>query len=1085
MPINNINTLQNYEDLKYTTNIAKQDPSGVLNTDYYIHALANLEQRTEYRYSNGIKYGILTYDKDFTVGVNTAAQDNTSNNTTSNDDIAAPTTLLELNNDMSFDITVNNIETYLKHSQIYDDGISFKSLLFGKILGTDDTTETNNVEIQYTDIDLNNHIIKEAYRAFYLNDPTNDNIYILIHLKLNDTNVNEYTYKLTTYKLSVPVTNDTIKKIFRAATYADTSRYTIDNVFGNTATMTVDSTEMFTELISSCSVYSAETIDNNYTLDCTYDTIDERLLKITDVSMMSDSYNKVNELLYFNYYNISQYIRALNNDLTVTYPNILKYYSNRQFNSNNATLKEMIAKALYNEIYNGLTYDQKKNAKLVIKAGTTITYVSNVENSLQIYYTDDIYIYFINNSAVNISTNKDITGIKFYYSGIDKTIIYNLYTKYNTKYTELIDCFKVYKKYVLPYIDDSHLWNINDNQTTIYASGESAGNPNIFLIRTYLDETSNTIVHTQLNRTDIQQNLLTYNNEHHTIKYCNRSTGAVQDYTYVFSVPEINSKSIDKLKYATLFIMSNVVVTGKDGDKYKYEMGPSVTTIWTINDNSTSNDSKFIIVTNNGNPNDPNSEPITFDDMFGIDELIYRRFAAYGHNANVFDDMIALRLPKNQLNGSEPTSAFSYFSIERNPELRQHNTSEYDESAYNYNLVEMKINNSLEFPDFSYAISTFYTGDKKLINTWYTNGHKTRRPYMTGSISFIKYNTTSQPKDNAMQSDIYYAPRIDATSQTIEQSAASQSEAVQGNILNDVAGTFDETIINNYYDASINNINTSKLPEYIPVAYIPILKESNILHQDNNIINRTNIYSFNKSDGDNKINYAYIGTSCTDNDKSTLHIGTADFTYMINLGKESMISSVKGDSDEIFQKTKTLSLDIEQTNINSSRTTISYLMTEHNLSVHTYDTGSGSPIKITTIPINHIYNKYNGNSLFITDIRSVNNNVESDDNLSNLQASRRFTHIKIAETVTVTVGSHDENRSALGVYINEKYPGLKENGLIGDLSRVQVSGIRNDNEGTVFIPVSGYYDYNTKMLFFDTPLLINITTYNNDTQIYI
>lgn len=1079
MPINNINTLQNYEDLKYTTDLAKQDPSGALNTDYYIHALANLEQRTEYRYSNGIKYGILTYDKPVIVG----ASDVTTDNTLLNDGIAATTTLLELNNDMSFDITVNNIETYLKHSQIYDDGISFKSLLFGKILGTDNTPETNNVEIQYTDIDLNNHIIKEAYRVFYLDDPTNDNIYILIHLKLNDKNVNENTYKLTVYKLTIPVTNTTIKKIFRATTYAETSRDTIDHIFGNNVTMTVGSTEMFTELISSCSVYSTETIENNYTLDCRYDTIDEQLLKITDASMMSDSYNKVNELLYFNYYNINQYVRALNNDITVTYPNVLKYYSNRQFNSNNATLKDMIAKSLYNEIYNGLTEKQKRSASLEIPANTTITYVSNVENSLQIYYTDDIYVYFINNSAVNVSTNKNVTGIKFYYSGIDKTIIYNLYTKYNTKYTELVDCFKVHKKYVLPYIDDSHLWNINDNQTTIYASGESAGNPNIFLIRTYLDETSNNIIHAQLNRTDIQQNLLTYDNKLHTIKYCNRSTGAEQDYTYVFSVPVINSKSIDKLKYATLFIMSNVVIAGKEGNDYKYEIGPSITTIWTINDNSISNHSEFVIVTNNG---ELDGKPVTFEDMFGIDELIYRRFAAYGHNANVFDGMIALKLPKNQLNGSEPMSAFSYFSIERNSELRQHNTDEYDESAYNYNLVEMKINNSLEFHDFSYASNTFYTGDKKLINTWYTNGHKTRSPYVTGSISLITYKDTSHPEDNATVADIYHAhhaPKIGITSQTIEQSAASQSEAGHGSISNDVVGSFDETVINKYYDI-LNAVNTYKLPEYLPVGYVPILKESNILHQDNNIINRTNIYSFNKSDGvNNKINYAYIGTSCTDEDKSTLHIGTTDFTYMINLGKESLISSAKGDSDEIFQKTTKLALDIEQTDINSLRTNISYLMTEHNISVHTYDTDAySSPIKVITIPINHIYNKYNGNSLLVTNIRSVNNNVESDVKLSELKASIRFTHIKIANIVDVTVDSHTEHRSALGIYINEKYPGLKENGIIDDLSRTFVSEVSED---PVFIPVSGYYNSTTKMLFFDTPLLINITIYNNDTQIYI
>ena len=1068
MPINNINTLQNYEDLKYTTDLAKQNPSGVLNTDYYIHALANLEQRNEYRYSNGIKYGILTYDKAVTVG---------ESDDTANDAIAATTTLLELNNDMSFDITVNNIETYLKHSQIYDDGTSFKSLLFGKILGTDNTSETNNVEIQYTDIDLNNHIIKEAYRVFYLNDPTNDNIYILIHLTLNSTTVNEHKYKLTSYKLTIPATNATLKQIFRASTYADSSRETIDGIFGDNDTMTVNSKKMFEELISSCSVYSADTIENNYTLDCTYDTIDEQLLKITDASMMSDSYNKVNELLYFNYYNINQYVRALNNDLTVTYPNILKYYSNRQFNSNNAILKEMIAKALYNEIYSGLTNTQKKNAVLEIPAGTAITYVSNVENSLQIYYTDDIYVYFINNSSINVKTNKDVTGIKFYYTGIDKTIIYNLYTKYNTKYTELVDCFIVHKKYVLPYIDDSHLWNINDNQTTIYASGESAGNPNIFIVKTEYDphrEKGKKIYGQQLNRTDIQQNLLEYNNKFHHIKYSNRSTGEEQDYEYVFSVPKVNRKSIDKLKYATLFIMSNLVVAGKEGDDYKYEIGPSVTTIWTINDNSTSNSSEFVLVRKNGEI-DGDSEALTFEDMFGVDELIYRRFAAYGHTTNVFDDMIALKLPKNMLNGSEPMPAFSYFSIERNAELRQHNAHEYDESAYNYNLVEMKINNSIEFPDFSYATYTFYTGDKKLINTWNDNGRKTRQPYMTGSISLITYNDAEQSKDNGIVADIHKG-----TSQTIEQSAASQRAAIQGIISNEVVGTFDETLIkydNKYVD--LGKANVSRFPEYLPVAYVPILKEANILHQDNNIINRTNIYSFNKSD---KINYAYIGTSCTDDDKSTLHIGTADFTYMVNLGKESLISSDKEAGDKIFQKTTKLSLDIEQTDINSLRTNISYLMTEHNISVHTYNIGSGSSIKVTTIPINHICNKYNDGNVFVTDIIDVDNVKR---NLSTFDKSIRFTHIKIAKTVGLN------NEIALGKYINEKYPGLRANGLIGDLSGIQVSGIENDKgDDTVFIPVSGYYAYNisntyTNMLFFDTPLLINITTSGNNTQIYI
>ena len=201
---------------------------------------------------------------------------------------------------------------------------------------------------------------------------------------------------------------------------------------------------------------------------------------------------------------------------------------------------------------------------------------------------------------------------------------------------------------------------------------------------------------------------------------------------------------------------------------------------------------------------------------------------------------------------------------------------------------------------------------------------------------------------------------------------------------------------------------------------------------------------------------------------------------MVNLGKESLISSDIKDSDEIFQPTTKLSLDIEQTDINSLRTNISYLMTEHNLSVHTYNIGSGSSIKVTTIPINHIYNKYNDGNMFVSDIIDVNN---IEHNLSTFDKSIRFTHIKISKTVSTGTN----NEIALGKYINEKYPGLKENGLIDDLSKVtQVGGIENDKgDDTVFIPVSGYYYSTINMLFFDTPLLINITTYGNTTQIYI
>ena len=105
MSLNNINALQNYEDLRYVSYLAEQfKDTGELNTDYYIHALANMEQRNEYRYSNGIKYGILNYTTEKTYNAS--------------DYIGSNVISLTLNNDLAFDVNINNIETYLKNSNI-------------------------------------------------------------------------------------------------------------------------------------------------------------------------------------------------------------------------------------------------------------------------------------------------------------------------------------------------------------------------------------------------------------------------------------------------------------------------------------------------------------------------------------------------------------------------------------------------------------------------------------------------------------------------------------------------------------------------------------------------------------------------------------------------------------------------------------------------------------------------------------------------------------------------------------------------------------------------------------------------------
>ena len=1032
MSLNNINTLQNYEDIRYVSYLAEQfKDTGELNTDYYIHALANLEQRNEYRYSNGIKYGILTYDTDVEYN-----QDNIN--------ITIPTSL-KLNNVLSFDIIVNNVETYLKNSQIYNDGNNFKTLMFCKVLGTDDTSSSQNVEIQYTDIDLSSHLLIEAYRAFYLSDT----IYVLLHIYATDKNdiINNnpaIQYKLKCYKLNIPSTS-ILRKLFNHETYNGASLPSDIMFNGEYVDINncVEPDGLFDSLKRNCQ-YNIETVDNNYTIDCVYDTVDEQFIKITDMSLLSKSYHNINDLLYFNYYKIDNYITSINNDLTISYPNLLKYYSNRQFNSNVNTLKDIIARSLYMEIYNELLNDydadELRTCSLIIPKGTQITYVSNVENSLMLHYTNDIYVFFINNSIKNKSLHKEDTSIRFEYPGLDKTILYNIVSKYNTKYSELIDNFIVIKKYTLPFIDDSHIWNINGNQTSIYASGESGGNPNILLIQTYLED--NVVYGRHLNRTDIQQNLLQYTETIKSIKYTNPATDAQEFVQYVFKIPIINQKTLDKLKYATLFAISNVAKVGEN----EYINVPQLTTIWSINDNNNSNESEFqMIVIDDSDPNNP--MPLTIESMFGIDSYIYRKFAEYGHINNIFDDLVAIKLPRYLINGSETNVGNNYFVIERNTALDTLNSNVLPESAYNYNLVEMKLSDKLSNNAFSYATSSEYINKKKLMDMWreqnpnHASGINIIQPYKLASS--VIYDELALSGNGATTSLINDAYELIQTGTSNRSETSVISHYVPNGIIYDI----EDYTAEGDTTEGISNIN-----EYIPKAYIPIVKESNILHQDSNIINRSNIMSF---DNNGNIYYSYIGSSCQETNKNVVHIGThTDSAYVLSLGTDSLSNSLTVQRDKIIKKPDTLSLDFEYSYIKSKVTNVNNLITNLSVNSFTHYTypNSGDKLQIVRIDLTHIIDNYLGDNNKVVN----SNDIDVDNDAEYVS----FTQVALSNDNLIN-------------YINEMY---KEqlNALNIDKDNI----IINASGDLTNINISGLYIKKDNLYLFTRPLAINIVNSN-------
>ena len=187
MPIENINLLQHGADLE-----------GLMRSnDYYIQALANLGQRTGIK-GDSIKYthflfkdaltnkdvdaskyiGYIkkTSDDEIQLGVTEYANiifDANNNTVVTGEYISRIQNISDkyiIKNNTSFTVNVNNIESILPVGSIlyvYDD--YFISDLRCKILGTDNDDD-NNVEWQWTKINLETGQLDSAIRAFNLID---------------------------------------------------------------------------------------------------------------------------------------------------------------------------------------------------------------------------------------------------------------------------------------------------------------------------------------------------------------------------------------------------------------------------------------------------------------------------------------------------------------------------------------------------------------------------------------------------------------------------------------------------------------------------------------------------------------------------------------------------------------------------------------------------------------------------------------------------------------------------------------------------------------------------------------------------
>lgn len=287
-------------------------------------------------------------------------------------------------------------------------------------------------------------------------------------------------------------------------------------------------------------------------------------------------------------------------------------------------------------------------------------------------------------------------------------------------------------------------------------------------------------------------------------------------------------------------------------------------------------------------------------------------------------------------------------------------------------------------------------------------------------------------------------------------------------------------VTNSVYKSIINN-KTNYYNEYIPNYNVPVFDMSEFLIKDSNIMNRSNILSFNSS-GD--IYYGYIGTSFDHYDKSILHIGTSNTD--INLGEFTLINQ---SNKSKFKKHDAISVDFTYSYINA------YTSITKDLNV------SGD---IVTDKINWTHTKINSSDIYTTTV--VPKFIYNPSNNTQLMgAGNEFNLISIdnmAGGITSLTSNPNDNAMYFniilyntidGIYYYYKYNDLLEIskfikyiGLEGRVSASRVTSDSNDIITVNSVPrylISSANKLANNIIFessSDTKITINTNASNNN-----
>lgn len=897
----NIIDLQNQTDTAYIGN---------LNQDFILQSLANLGQRvglkgdgivyqnftfydmfsniTETQYSADKYIGVIKYDTDNITNLNIGAVgiiekgkryiDATSFESgigvdDANHIISNGTTSTAI----SSNFIVNNIQSFLPYSVLRtdEDGKYFYNILFGQHINTNDSSTLPNIDVHYNKFRLSDNTLDTAIRVINISNTTTQPNYLMY--VVNRSSDNDMLYNISAYCFKPEIFGDSVinqniaqrfNNIFYSRTYSEAiSSFGLTNLSIQALENPLDNILFFNKIATN----NGLTDYNKHRDFSFYANVESNVFKPTG----SDIVN-LNKLLSAAYTNVdvNTLMHYLSNDVNVNFETIFTYFSHNQYNVDIHTLTKKIFFAIYDKIAE--TYNVSEKGVMYVPLDYKINVIVNSNKQLKFYYSNEFFVTNTNLQTLNdieistFFTNKN-NNIVYDYVGVDMINVYNFSFNYNSTYTDLINSLNIKYIYALPSLSASNTWLINDKDTSIYAVGKDAGNPNIIINYNY--EENGTLKYKVLNNVDDEIiNSVNWVKTQYAVE-----SSATKQYVYV---PDITTANY-KFEYALIFninAQTNFIsiwhVTDTGFDYIRKPNDVVAMNFKTLFDNSV-NDVDNITAS-------------TLNNALYLTAIDYKI-------ANSFDDISSnFSTIKNRSSYFYPTyDVNNPYNNNLNFDIRY--KTNFNVNSYNY--VENIEKSSIRYMDELIALqNTGQNAAKYVTNVTYptiktatgviTINKIADKTYKTvqyttvqniDTINIITVYSNNNNTDNTLTTTLNNQIK---ESLEIIRTSTSNTNAAFTIETNETTDTIEVT-----YNEVIKLDKSNFFNEYIPNSNVPTIDLGEVLTRNVDVLNRVNIISLN-SEG--KTYNSYFGTSVDDTDKSHLHIGTSNLN--INIGKDTLLS---------------------------------------------------------------------------------------------------------------------------------------------------------------------------------------------------